>query len=238
MKVPIKNFKYNKFLNDGLQAILLNAPDIIRNLNEYDNYYFCALLYDFSDIKFKIYKNIKENNLSFSLLDELPKLNEENIIYIKNFSYCFNKLLPLEATIYSLLFREYGTSIQNKLSIIYMDHEDKDNNEKYMKFFLQDKNLLDLLYSFIPNIYYKYGNDYWNRASTYGLGTELFIYYIFFHQYFTEEMYNILITKLVHFYHANKEHPILNIMRQYINTCFPYDYSNEFNSKLLLLNLK
>lgn len=238
MKLFIDHFNTKEILFDNMKNVLAHISDYINYFNSYDNYYYCSLLYKFPTQEYIAFRNIKENNLTFAIFNNQKADSDLTITYKKYFTTCFQRLLSLEGTLYSLLFKCYVSDLYDKLHVLYLKHDDEKNNQYLLKLFISNDKFFDSLNSFIPIIYNQYGNDFWNRANNYV--TELFLYYLYFHDYFTKEMYDILINKLLKFFIKNQDvdNSLVNNIHNFINNSyFPTEYAVAINNKLLLINL-
>ena len=233
--LPIIKHKidYNLIFNN-LCLLLENNDKIIKQFSKQDYYLYCLYFPVFFN------KEFIDNELVYTAKSKLSIKNsfyyDINIynIYRNNFTYCFKQLLYFERTLYDLLFTVYNKFIKEHLNIIYYI------NNTYINEFLQRNKFFDILYQLLPIVYNKYGNDYWNRAQIKTM--DLFIYFMYFEPYFTDQMFTILSSKLLRYF--NKLHPssiqfnYIKIIKQYINdsNCSK-EWKDAFNSKYLLAGL-
>lgn len=229
-------FNYDNIFYD-ICTLLQYDDTIIKQFSKQDYYLYCIyfpIFFNKAFVKHELVQttDLKLKPLPYDVAYQTNTIKKTYEAYRNHFAACLKQLTYFERTLYDLLFSIYNIFFENNLNIIY-------HNEELKSFLLREK-FFDILYPFISIIYNLYGQDYWIRAQNRSIDT--FMYFVYFEPYFTNEMYNALITKLIWYYSKlykrNKKLYRTTLISNYINnsTC-PEEYKHEFNSRCLLYEL-
>ena len=167
---------------------LNNINKYVKNFSSHNIAIYLSLLNTVNHIKYQQYAL---NKINKSNIPNIIKYQQVYNIYKKGFNYLFPKIINNSQIIYELLFRIYNHFILNKLFTICNYYPYLDDLDIY---FIQQKQILDLLDPYMRKIYLLYNNDLLDRCRRTKI--DMIYYYIYFHQFIPDNLLPLFFHKI------------------------------------------
>ena len=169
------------------------------------------------------------NKINKSINNEQQYLSIYNV-YAKGFNKAFKKIINDSNIIYYLLFNIFNNSIVNKLCTICKNHSQLNEKDIY---FLQQKQMLDLLYIYVKDIFSLHGDYLLDQCCR--MKMDMIYYYIYFHPFISDSIIRKVFHKIKKWY---KSESLYHYFCQYIlYNQLSDEHKVQLNSILLLNKL-
>lgn len=202
-----------------------NIDNYIDTLLPHNIIIYLSLLNNTNNIQYQQYFL---NKINKSINDEQQYLSIYNV-YAKGFNKALNKIISDNNMIY-LLFNIFNNAIVNKLCTICQNCSQLNEKDIY---FLQQKQMLDLLYTYMKDIFLLHGDYLLDRYCRTKI--DMIYYYIYFHPFISDNIIYKVFHKIKKWY---KSENLYEYFCQYMYYNQLSDkHKIEFNSILLLNKL-
>lgn len=156
-----------------------NIDNYIDTLLPHNIVIYLSLLNNTNNIQYQQYFL---NKINKSINDEQQYLSIYNV-YAKGFIKAFNKIINDNNMIYYFLFNIFNNSIENKLYTICQNYSKLNEKDIY---FIQQKQMLDLLYTYMKDIFSLHGDYLLDRCCRTKI--DMIYYYIYFHPFISDNI--------------------------------------------------
>jgi len=203
-----------------------NIDNYIDRLLSHNIVIYLSLLNNTNNIQYQQYLL---NKINKSINNEQQYLLIYNV-YAKGFNKVFNKIINDSNIIYYLLFNIFNNAIVNKLYTICQNCSQLNEKDIY---FLQQKQMLDLLYIYIKDIFSLHGDYLLDRCCRTKM--DMIYYYIYFHPFISDKIIYKVFHKIKKWYKSGN---LYKYFCQYIlYNQLSDEHKMELNSILLLNKL-